>query len=440
MTGLGELKMELSKKRKPSDGKAPLTLKRNFLYTATANLIYAFSQWLIILLIAKLGNIEMVGQYSLGLSITAPIFLFLNMNLRSIQATDTNNSYKFIDYFINRVITSLIGIIIVSIIALLGTFNDQTRGIILLMALSRFFESLCDVSYGLYQQKERMDYLAFSKIIQSILAIFLVTLSMVMFKNLLLSVILYSLTFIFVLTLYDFRKIRGLVHFNMFKFYKNPSKFSNVKTLIILGLPLGIVSSLDTLNANLPRYFIQYFLNEVALGYFASIAFIMSTGATVVNALAHASISKLANYYQINYELFKKLLFQLVCLGILIGGGGVLVSYLFGESILDFLYTDAYSLYNNVFIIIMVSGLIWYVTGFVSSALTATREFKAQVPIHIITTIVTVISSVLLIPQYTLIGAALVVCISNTCRCILTLNTLNKIVSKKNKRGIEECV
>ncbi|MEM5611239.1 oligosaccharide flippase family protein [Bacillus thuringiensis] len=184
-------------------------MKRNFLYTATANLIYAFSQWLIILLIAKLGNIEMVGQYSLGLSITAPIFLFLNMNLRSIQATDTNNSYKFIDYFINRVITSLIGIIIVSIIALLGTFNDQTRGIILLIALSRFFESLCDVSYGLYQQKERMDYLAFSKIIQSILAIFLVTLSMVMFKNLLFSVILYSLTFIFVLTLYDFRKIRG---------------------------------------------------------------------------------------------------------------------------------------------------------------------------------------------------------------------------------------
>ncbi|MGQ0516278.1 oligosaccharide flippase family protein, partial [Bacillus sp. D-CC] len=104
--------MELWKENKPSDGKAPLTLKRNFLYTASANLIYAFSQWLIILLIAKLGNVEMVGQYSLGLSITAPIFLFLNMNLRSIQATDTNNSYKFIDYFINRVITSLIGIII----------------------------------------------------------------------------------------------------------------------------------------------------------------------------------------------------------------------------------------------------------------------------------------------------------------------------------------
>ncbi|MGQ0452122.1 hypothetical protein ACT4UM_02230 [Bacillus sp. SS-TM] len=49
--------MELWKENKPSDGKAPLTLKRNFLYTASANLIYAFSQWLIILLIAKLGAV-----------------------------------------------------------------------------------------------------------------------------------------------------------------------------------------------------------------------------------------------------------------------------------------------------------------------------------------------------------------------------------------------
>ncbi|MGH1288379.1 oligosaccharide flippase family protein [Bacillus toyonensis] len=432
--------MDLSEEKKLPNRNAPLTLKRNFFYTATANLIYAFSQWLIILLMAKLGSVEMVGQYSLGLAVTAPVFLFLNMNLRSIQATDTQNSYEFTDYFINRVITSFAGIIIVSIISLLEMFSDQTRVIILLMGLSRFFESLCDVSYGLYQQRERMDYLAVSKIIQSILAILLVTLSMMIFENLVCSVIFYCLTFLFVLIAYDFRKIRLLVDFNACGLLKRTSKFSNVKGLIILGLPLGIVSSLDTFNANLPRYFIQYFLNEEALGYFSSIAFIMSTGATVINALAHSSIPRLSNYYRENYELFKKLLFQLICLGVLIGGGGILISYIFGEYILNLIYTSAYSHYNNVFIIIMVAGLIWYVTGFISSALTATREFKAQVPIHVITTVVTAVSSVLLIPKYALIGAAIIVCISNTCRFILTLVTLNKIVSKNLKRGIERCV
>ena len=64
------------------------TLRNNFVWTFAGNVLYGACQWAILSVIAKLGNTSIVGEYTLGLAVSAPVFMFSNLQLRSVQATD----------------------------------------------------------------------------------------------------------------------------------------------------------------------------------------------------------------------------------------------------------------------------------------------------------------------------------------------------------------
>ena len=67
----------------------PLSLTRNFSWTLIGTLeLYAFCQWGMLVVLAKLCSTLMVGQCALALAITAPVFVFVGLNLRTVQVTD----------------------------------------------------------------------------------------------------------------------------------------------------------------------------------------------------------------------------------------------------------------------------------------------------------------------------------------------------------------
>ncbi len=64
------------------------SLRSNFVWTLSGNLVYAACQWGMLVVLARMGNAEMVGQFALALSIITPVLMFTNLQLRSVQATD----------------------------------------------------------------------------------------------------------------------------------------------------------------------------------------------------------------------------------------------------------------------------------------------------------------------------------------------------------------
>jgi len=54
----------------------PFPLRVNFSWTLVGNIVYAGCQWGMLTVLAKIGTTEMVGQFALGLAITAPVFMF----------------------------------------------------------------------------------------------------------------------------------------------------------------------------------------------------------------------------------------------------------------------------------------------------------------------------------------------------------------------------
>ena len=119
---------------------AHLSLRANFSWVFTGNIIYLLSQWGILIVIAKLTSPDMVGQFSLGLAVTAPVIMFTNLQLRAVQATDYKADYRFTDYLSLRFIMLLFAMAIISGITLYSDFKPKITSVIFMVGAAKAIE------------------------------------------------------------------------------------------------------------------------------------------------------------------------------------------------------------------------------------------------------------------------------------------------------------
>jgi len=400
---------------------------RNFTSLLLGNLVYSISQWGMIIVIARLGNPIFVGQYSLGLAVTAPIILFLNLQLRNFQATDTNSQYEFHHYLKLRLVTMFIAYFVIVAIALWGYQNWDLFLVTLFIGLAKVFESISDIYFGLFQKHEHMNYISTSMILKGILSLVILSITMVLTNSIVLGSLSIAITWLMILLLYDLKN-----GYKLSTIIKKPIKLSSlflIRTIDFkqltkiawLTIPLGIVSTLDSLNSNIPRYVLQNIGGEETVGYYAAISYFMIAGGTVVNAMLQSTSPKLASYYRLNLNKFKQLLIRLVCLSTGVGVIGILAAIVYGKQILNIMYGSNYAAHHQAFVYIMAASAVWYIASCLSIALTASRFIKVQVPIYILSCICVMITSLYFIPQYYLLGAAMSVCAGMITRAALTL-------------------
>ena len=423
----------------------PLTLRRNFSWTFIGNAVYAACQWGMLVVIAKLGSPEMVGQFTLGLAVTAPVFMLTNLQLRSVQATDAKQQYLFGDYLGLRLAATGLALVIIVVINLVLGYRWEISLIILLVGLAKAFESISDVFYGLIQQHERMDRIAVSLMIKGLLSLLMLSAGVYLSGGIVWGVVGLAISWVIVLIGYDFGSGRVILTNSLETL---PSAKLNTQESIVtlqprwqlktmvrllwLSLPLGLAMMLISLNTNVPRYFIERYLGERELGFFAAIAYLMVAGNMVVSALGQSASPRLAKYYAAkNSRAFRQLLVRLVGIAALLGGLAVIAALVAGSQILTLLYQPEYAQYTDLFVWLMVAAGISYISSFLGYGMTAARYFRVQMPLFVVGTATSALACLWLIPTFGLQGAAIALILSAVIQVIMTfgviLHALNKI-------------
>jgi O-antigen/teichoic acid export membrane protein len=379
-----------------------LSLRTNFAWTFAGNVIYAGSQWGILAALTKLGSPRMVGQFSLGLAITAPIILLANLQLRAIQATDARDQFRYGDYLGLRMITTLLALGAILTIALVGDHEADTLGIILLIGLAKGFESLSDVAYGLLQKHERMDRMAISMILRGLLGLVTVVILVAATGELIWGLVGMVTAWLTTLLALDRPTAARVERPNLRRV-----RIGSLQSLVGLALPLGLVMSLMSLNANVPRYLIAHFLSEADLGYFASLAYVMVAGNLVVTALGQAAAPRLAQHYGVGDGIaFRGVLVRLIAMGIGLGATAVLVARWLGREILTFLYAADYGQHADVLVWLAAAAATTFVASFLGYAMTAARRFRVQIILQLASVITAAASGLILVPAEGIMGAA----------------------------------
>jgi O-antigen/teichoic acid export membrane protein len=428
------------------DGAPPkaMPLRVNFSWTLVGNLVYAACQWAMLSVLAHLGEPEMVGQFALGLAVTAPVLMCANLNLRSVQATDSQREYSFSDYLRLRLFTTSLVLPIIIGIAFFSGYRGVTLAVILLIGLAKSFESLSDIYYGLMQQNEQMRPIAISMMVKGILSLAAMAIVLKTMGSLVWAVAFLAATWALIFFFYDLPQGRHLL--SLFGDLNRqdtqntptqpPPKGEELSSpppgrgwgraavaqslqagstpvllrLAILAAPMGLVMFLISLNSNVPRYFIEKQLGLSELGIFAALSYLIMASSTVVGALGQSATPRLSNYYaNARRKDFVALLVKLAVIATVIGALGILVAALVGKPLLALLYGAEYSRYGALFVWIMVVSWLADLGAMLGYGMTAARRFKVQAPLYGSVVVVTLISCWLLIPPFGLLGATLAI-------------------------------
>ena len=383
-------------------GERRLALRAGIWWTFAGQGLYSAAQWGMVAALARLGNQAEVGRYALALALTAPLFLLLGLQLRSVQATDAAGRFSFAEYFSLRVLG--LGLAL-GLSLLLAELYPQARWPIIWLGLAKSFEGISEIMYGLMQRCERLDLVARSVMGRGLLGLILLALLFAVSRNLALATAGVALAGLALLLAYDLPHARQLAPGVWWT--RIPA------ALPALALPLGLVAGLISLGSAVPRLFIEHSLGSGWLGLYSALAYVTLVGSVIVVALGTALTTRLSHLFAAgDGAAFIHLTLRLTAAAAALGLGLVLLSILAGGPLLRRLYGTEYAGQVPLLVWLNVGGAIGYLASCAGFAVTAARRFRQQFPLFGVVTLALWLACWWLIPRHGLLGAAWAVLIA----------------------------
>lgn len=384
-----------------------VSLKKNFAWAFIGNTVFFAAQWVMFMILAKLGSPLIVGQYSVALAVCLPVFTFAYLQLKAVFVTDAKNEYTFSHYLNLRLVTSVISVLICVIIGLLADYSETIRWLIFVVAINQMVFAVREILINVFIKTERMWYYAVSQFLQAILSLLGFGVTFYIKREILISIVVMVALRISMIMIFDVFAVRKLLRMNYGKIYEISSW--NIKilwSLIKFALPLGITMGLIQLRTSIPRLVLEKFNGVEAVGYFSAVSGLLVALNLILNSTGQAVMPRLSKYYLDNRRAFKLLLFKSCLIGVGFGFLGMLISVFWGRWILTLLFTPDYGEYDWLLVMIMVIGIIYAINNGLGYGVTATRSFKRQVIPDIIATAVCWFVAQWMIPAYGIMGAA----------------------------------
>ena len=378
----------------------------NSLWAVAGTAAQAAAQWLIFVLVAKGGSADAVGQLALGFAVAAPVALFFNLGLRTLQTTDSKGEFRFGTYVRLRALSVPLAWMTVAAFSVLAPWSSETRWVVLAVAGAKVAESLSDVLHGRLQQHERLDLVSRSQVLRGVATAAATVFALALSPTAVSVGVGLIVAWTLVLVLYDVpRALRtGIPHAG------EGTQDGQLKRLLRNALPLGGVAMLISLGPSVPRYFLSLQWTERELGLFGAAASLSVATGLVINSLGQASAPRLSRLFADGARShFLRLLGRLGVFAVLYGAACVGGALLLGEQVLSIAFTPEYAAETTTLVWLMVGAAVQHVASVLWYALSATRRFKVQLPLFLTTTAVAVVASAVLIPARGTLGAAFAV-------------------------------
>ena len=392
--------------------RADKRLRADFTWVLSGNVLYSACQWGIVVVLAKLGSPAQVGEYALGLAVSAPIVLFANFQLRALLASDVKGQFAFGQYLTFRMATLGAALMAVAGLAAFTQPNAHLASVVIMVGLAQALEFVSDTYYGLMQRLERMDRIAASLLLKGPLSLAALWAAMYFTRSVVWAVVGLLLGRFLILLMWDSR-------IGFAKAQKDPPatglgwNSGEMLKLLRMAVPLGVISMLVALNTSVPRYFVEGRLGSGELGIFSALASLLSAGTLVVAAFGQSIFLPVARACAaLDRAKFHSYVGLAAGLGGALGGVAVLASVLFGREILTHLFRPEYGGRADILVRLMIAGTITFIASGLGYVITAARSLGPQIPLLLATAVAAAGVSAWSIPRHGLIGAADAVLVS----------------------------
>ncbi len=410
-------------------GRVTVPLSVGFSWSFFGWVGYAACQWVILSVTAKLGTSALVGQFAFATALAGPVFMLTNLQLRGVQSTDALNHYSFADYLTLRMIGSALALFTIGVLCPFLKLGSSAIYVVLLVAGFKTLESLGDVAAGLMQKFEMLDSVAISLLLRGGASCLVFATAFAAWHSLPLALMLWAIAAAATIATYDYRVAHRLA--SLEGGFRCAFDRQRIQALAMTCLPLGLVSAISALNANIPRYTVERVLGVGDLGVFASIAYPVTAATIVANSLGQSALARLSRHFaDQRIEDFKRVTLKLVACGVALTVCGLAAVMLVGNQLLSLLYTPEYGKQGHLFLVLALAAGLNCIASFLVYALTAARQFRIQIPITLACVLTTFAASAFLVPRIRLMGAAVALVISAGLQIALCGGTLTRTVTR----------
>ena len=381
----------------------PLGLRVSAVWTISANTVFALSQWLLLVLLAKYLDAQAVGRFALALAVSAPVVLFANMQLRSVLGADSGRKVPLETYLRTRALSTAGAVAVLGALASLWPW--PVARVILVVTAMKAVESGIDIMQGLFQNMDRMDIIARSRLLRALGSVAGMSVGLSTARSLDVGLSLVLLSWLLVGLFYDLPRFRRW----RYSHAADGASSGMARRCWELGrraLPLGAAAALGSLGVTVPRLVLERSYDERELGLYAALAYLIVVGALLTDSVSEAALPRLARWFQEGAQKqFERLLRNLLVLGLAVGAAGILVAATLGPSLLRLLYSEEF-VRRDVLVWVMIAAAFSYVASPLNAALIAAGQFRAQLWASASVLCVLIAFSLILIPGGGSLGAA----------------------------------
>lgn len=399
-------------------------LAKNSILTLLANLSFSLTNWLLLVVIAKVYDAAFLGQFVLALSILSPVFLLSSLKLRTLIVVDVDTEYSLEQYLGTRLLLSSIGLIL-SILLGISFFNNVSFSLLLLIGVYKWCDSWCELFYAYYHRIGRFDTATFSQCGRSVLSMSVILIIALISDSAILMVSGW------VATTVVFSIVDTVIFTNLRRRGESVSTnwISLLSVQYAVRTPLRILKQYYTLSISLvvgalfvyiPNFVIEKYSGIEAAGEFAAVSYFLIAGGLLIHSVSQASSPRLAVFAkQENWKGLITLTFKMCLIGAAIGVSGVIVALVAGKFFLELFYNPEIALLSEELTWVLVAAAIRYIYIFIGTAMNALKQFHTQTYIYAVGTLCVLVACLFWVPEYGSLGAAKAMVFATCMECIL---------------------
>ena len=377
-------------------------LRKNFAWTLIGTAIFALCQWAVLIAVTKLGSTRVAGDWTLALAVTAPIFIFMQFKLRTVQVADVRHEFRWGEYLALRLLGSLGAMVMVGAVVLIA-YRDAVAPLILMIASSRVFDGISDLVYGQEQQRERMDRIAWSQIARGLSSLGAGVTVLWWTESAAWTAGATALTYGAWL-LWDWARLRAMLGGEPAGPVWSPN---GMVRLFRRVLPLGFVTAIGSLQVNIPRYSLDSHASREELGVFGALSYLLVFGNMVIFAVHAAALPRLSRQAaDRDWRAFRRLIHRMQATGFALGACAVAMSLTIGAPVLRVFYSAEVARHADVLVWLCIGSWVQWTYVFLGTGLDAMRRFHVQPWIHGVSVSAIAVACAMLVPGEGMRGAA----------------------------------
>lgn len=303
------------------------------------NLAFLVAQFVLLTLVARLGDPLLLGAYGLSMAILNPLFFLANFGMRRALAVDMSGRFVFSTYRKARNYLIAASLILALIILPILPEDTEVRIVFAILLVAKIADSMCDLEYGFLLRQMAPHRIGVSFTLRGALSVLLYIAAFLVTSDAVWSLLTLPAGWIAVYLFHDRRYRRRITR------DQAQGSGAGVTALLLHLWPLALGDAMIQFQQSFPRLMVERTFDLATLGALLPGFQVYTLVLALGNSVTQAILPHLANrIHAQDWEGIGGTVIRTMALALPVLAIGILLSYLLGPFMIELVFGHEYAL------------------------------------------------------------------------------------------------